>query len=61
MKLTKSELAELEGMSKQEAEQFEAYNEEQNRLAMQYELQEHKRRIQEAIELLTEAGYKITK
>ena len=59
MKLTKSELAELEGMNKKEADQYEAYCEEQDRLAKLHKEQEEKQKINDAIALLQENGYKV--
>ena len=60
MSLSKAQLAEMEEDEKS-AEQFEAYNEEQDRLEKLYNKQQEEVAIEEAISLLKSKGYTITK
>jgi protein tyrosine phosphatase (PTP) superfamily phosphohydrolase (DUF442 family) len=55
-----TEAKEFLNMSEKEQDQYLAYCEEQERLRLLYEKQEHKKRIEEAIELLRNEGYLVT-
>lgn len=61
MSLTKSELAEMENMTEQEAKQYETYCEEQKRLEKLFKDQEERLKVIESIKFLESKGYKIEK
>lgn len=52
-------LAETEEMTEQELDQYQAYNEEQDRLEKLYNKQEKKAEIEKAIALLESYGYQV--
>lgn len=60
-KFSISEAKEYMSMTEEEQDQYDAYCEEQERLSMIREYEFFKGRIQEAIELLEENGYKVIK